>query len=113
MGRYLAAVGGRIYCGGLHHNHLGGALYMRYQVRFVHDDSLPGGVEFAFVRQAGQACLFIKQSAIDADTGRCDALTRAWTLWQSVELEEPARSLESGTHALNIGRLVAMQRLHL
>lgn len=69
---------------------------MRYQVSFVEDGALPRDVEFTFVRVSGQTFLFIKRSAIDARTGRCDALTRAWGIWQaasSVELEEPAYAL--------------------
>ena len=64
---------------------------MRYQVRFVDDDSLPEEVEWAFAIVSGRASLFVKQSAIDTTTGRCEALTRAWEVWQarhSVELEE-------------------------
>ena len=61
---------------------------MRYQVRFVPNDSLPTGVEWAFARTSGETFLFVKRSAIDETTGRCDALTRAWAAWQSVEAEE-------------------------
>lgn len=54
---------------------------MRYQVRFVSDHSLPEGVRWVFARQAGSAYLFIKESAIDPATGRCDALDRARNVW--------------------------------
>lgn len=67
---------------------------MRYQVRFVRDESLPSGVEYVFARVAGETFLFVKQSAIDTRTGHCDALTRAWNTWQaSVEREQPAHAL--------------------
>lgn len=66
---------------------------MGYQVRFVEDAELPSEVEFAFVRLAvGTTYLFVKHSAIDAETGCCDALTRAWALWQAVEVEAVRRS---------------------
>jgi len=60
---------------------------MRYQVRFVQDDSLPTGVEWAFARTSGETFLFVKRSAIDDVTGRCDALTRAWAAWQAIEAD--------------------------
>lgn len=66
---------------------------MRYQVSFVEDSALPSGVEFTFVRlAAGTTHLFVKHSAIDTTTGQCDALTRAWELWQEVEVEAVRRS---------------------
>lgn len=61
---------------------------MLYQVVFVDDGSLPSGVEFAFVRDAAATYLFVKRSAVDPRTGRCDALSRAWEIWQA----EGARS---------------------
>lgn len=63
---------------------------MQYQVRFVEDEELPDDYGWALVHSDGTAYLFIKQSAIDVDTGRCDALTRAWEVWSaaSVELEQ-------------------------
>jgi len=64
---------------------------MRYQVRFVPDHSLPTGVEWAFARTSGETFLFVKRSAIDDATGRCDALTRAWAAWQSVAVEASPR----------------------
>lgn len=68
---------------------------MKYQVRFVEDSGLPQEVEWAFARTTGETYLFVKQSAIDPTSGRCDALTHAWEAWQavSVELEEPAHAL--------------------
>jgi hypothetical protein len=54
---------------------------MRYEVRFVSDHSLPAGVTWAFARQAGEAYLFVKSSAIDPVTGRCEALDRAREVW--------------------------------
>lgn len=54
---------------------------MRYQVRFVSDHSLPEGVEWVFARQAGATYLFIRESAIDPVTGRCEALDRARAVW--------------------------------
>lgn len=64
---------------------------MRYQVRFVDDGALPEGVDWTFARQAEETFLFVKESAIDATTGECDALTRAWECWQSVKDDESAR----------------------
>lgn len=61
---------------------------MRYQVRFVGNDDLPEGVEWVFARQAGHTYLFVKQSAICEETGRCKALSRAWQVWQDVEIAE-------------------------
>lgn len=58
---------------------------MRYQVRFVENSSLPSDVQWAFARTLGQTYLFIKWSAIDVTTGRCDALTHAWEAWQCAE----------------------------
>lgn len=58
---------------------------MRYQVRFVSDIALPEGVEYAFASQRGETYLFVKQSAIDIATGRCDALSRAWETWQGAQ----------------------------
>lgn len=68
---------------------------MRYQVRFVGDDQLPSEVEFVFVCLRGRTHLLVKRSTVDAATGRCAALTRAWSTWEraSVELEELAHSL--------------------
>lgn len=66
---------------------------MRYQVRFVSDHSLPAEITWAFAQQAGETYLFVKQSAIDAATGRCDALSRAWAVWQCAEARSLARSL--------------------
>lgn len=69
---------------------------MRYQVRFVSDHSLPRGVEWAFARQAGDTFLFVRQSAINVGSGRCDALTRAWEAWEAaglVELQQPAHAV--------------------
>lgn len=54
---------------------------MSYEVRFVSDHSLPEGVTWAFARQAGEAYLFVKSSAIDPVTGRCEALDRARAAW--------------------------------
>lgn len=56
---------------------------MHYEVRFVSDHSLPEGVEWAFARQAGETILFVRQSAIDATTGRCGALDAAWSAWEA------------------------------
>lgn len=56
---------------------------MRYQVRFVPDDSLPDGTRWAFVRTSGQTYLFVAQSAIDETDGRCGAISDAWNAWQS------------------------------
>ena len=58
---------------------------MSYTVRFIDSDALPSGLEFVFARQAGDTYLFVKQSAIDTKTGHCDALTRAWEVWESAE----------------------------
>lgn len=67
---------------------------MKYEVRFVGDSDLPDGVEFAFARFAGEAYLFIKQSSIDPETGSCDAVVRAWVLWESRQIwADPAPSL--------------------
>ena len=67
---------------------------MRYQVRFVGDDQLPSEVEYVFVCIDGQTYLFVKGSAVDPATGRCDALTRAWSTWEaSLQLEELAHAL--------------------
>lgn len=68
---------------------------MQYQVRFVDDSALPEGFDWAFARTSRDAVLFVKQSAIDASTGRCDALTRAWEAWQAVEAASVARGLRS------------------
>jgi hypothetical protein len=69
---------------------------MRYRVRFVNDTALPEGVEFAFARLAEQAFLFVKRSAIDPVTGECDAVVRAWTLWESQMIwAEPAPGLRA------------------
>lgn len=66
---------------------------VRYHVRFVSDHSLPAEVTWAFAQQAGETYLFVKQSAIDVDTGRCDALSRAWAVWQDAENRSLGRSL--------------------
>lgn len=66
---------------------------MSYQVRFVQDSGLPEGVEWAFARTSDDTYLFVKQSAIDVSTGRCDALTRAWEAWQCVEVQARLASL--------------------
>lgn len=67
---------------------------MRYQVRFVDDSRLPDGVEFAFARFADEAFLFIKNSAIDPVTGSCDAVVRAWVMWESAAIwADPAPAL--------------------
>lgn len=58
---------------------------MCYQVWFVEDVELPGEVDFAFVRQPGETRLFVKRSAIEAVSGRCDVLSRAWETWQAAE----------------------------
>lgn len=58
---------------------------MQYQVRFVENSALPEANEWAFLRTPVTTYLFVKQSAIDAATGRCDALTRAWEVWQESE----------------------------
>lgn len=68
---------------------------MRYQVRFVADGSLPGGLEWAFARTIGETYLFVTQSAIDVTTGRCDALTHAWSAWQAAEAQSISRGLRS------------------
>ena len=73
---------------------------MQYQVRFVADGSLPVGVEWVFARTLGQTYLFVTESAIDAPSGRCDALCRAWEAWQSVELEDVANTGERRAHAV-------------
>jgi len=73
---------------------------MRYQVRFVADGTLPSGVEWAFARTLGETYLFVTQSAIDTTTGRCEALCRAWTAWQSIELEDLASLTECHPHAV-------------
>lgn len=76
----------------------------RYQVRFVEDDSLPTGVAWTFARQGGQTYLFVKESAIAAMTGECDALTRAWECWQKVEAEgsPPLRARSEVGHLRNL-----------
>jgi hypothetical protein len=66
---------------------------MHHQVWFVSDDALPGGVEWAFVRQAGEAYLFVTRSAIGHKSGRCDVLTRAWECWWAAEAADIARGL--------------------
>ena len=69
---------------------------MRYQVRFVSDHSLPEGVAWAFARQAGETYLFVKQSTINARTGCCDALDRAWTAWERTYSLEPELAGRTG-----------------
>lgn len=67
---------------------------MSYKVRFVADSALPDEVEYAFARFADEAYLFIKQSAIDPVTGDCDAVVRAWVLWESAMIwADPAPRL--------------------
>ena len=66
-----------------------------YQVHFVSGDALPGGVEWAFARQGGVTFLFVRESAIDHEAGRCDALTRAWVCWQAAEGGSVRRGLRS------------------
>lgn len=73
---------------------------MRYQVRFVADASLPEGVEWSFARQAGTTYFFVKQSAIDTTTGRCDALARAWEVWESTEAESTLVTLRTFARAI-------------
>lgn len=69
---------------------------MRYRVQFVDDTALPEGVEFAFARFAAGAVLFVKRSAIDPVTGECDAVVRAWTLWESQMMwADPVPSLHA------------------
>lgn len=62
-----------------------------YQVVFVKDSELPNGVDYAFARMDEHTYLFMKRSAVDADPGRCDALTRSFNTWeraQDVEARE-------------------------
>lgn len=73
---------------------------MQYQVRFVQDDSLPVGVEWAFARTPGETYLFVKQSAIDDAAGRCDALSRAWEAWQQAETYATRHGLRAFAHAV-------------
>lgn len=68
---------------------------MRYQVRFVENAAMPTDVEWAFARQAEDTFLFVKESAIDVTTGRCDALSRAWQVWQDAEAQSIALGLRS------------------
>lgn len=70
---------------------------MRYQVRFVGDDSLPSEVQWVLARTLGQTYLFVKQSAVDPTTGRCDALSDAWEAWQCAEIEAHRQSLSALT----------------
>lgn len=70
---------------------------MQYQVRFVSDSALPGEVDWVFARQPGETYLFVKQSAVDVSTGRCDALTRAWEVWQDME----AQPVQTGLRGLS------------
>lgn len=59
---------------------------MRYQVRFVADESLPTDTTWAFAQQAGQTYLFVRQSAIDWETGQCSALDDACGYWLADQL---------------------------
>lgn len=59
----------------------------QYQVRFVEDSQLP--TEFAFARTGSQVYLFVRESAVCPELGRCDALTRAWEVWQQAEKAPP------------------------
>lgn len=68
---------------------------MDYQVRFVSEDALPAGVDYAFARQAGSTYLFVKASAVGHPSGRCDALTRAWECWQAAEAQSSSRGVSS------------------
>ncbi len=68
---------------------------MHHEVRFVEDAALPSEVEFAFVRLTEVTYLFVKRSAIDATTGECLALTRAWEAWQKAEAFAVRRGLRS------------------
>lgn len=78
---------------------------MRYQVRFVDDGALPSTVEWAFARTAGETYLFVKHSAIDAATGRCEALTRAWEAWQA---QSSSSSCPTVSSALRIRSMSAV-----
>lgn len=64
---------------------------MRYQVRFVSDHALPGDVPWAFAKRTEETYLFVKRSAIDVTTGRCDALSQAWEVWQATEANRSQR----------------------
>lgn len=89
---------------------------MQYHVRFVDEDSLPEGVPWAFVRTPRAVYLFMKQGCIDPTSGRCQALSRAWQVWQesqSVQLEKTPGRLQGGAHPFNVGGLVAVGGLHL
>lgn len=58
---------------------------MGYEVRFVESGSLPRGIDWAFARTTeGEAYLFVSKDAIDPESGRCGALQRAWTVWESL-----------------------------
>lgn len=78
---------------------------VKYQVRFVEDSGLPDGINWAFARTVGDTYLFVKQSAIDPDTGRCDALNDAWKVWLSVS---PTRAV--GQRPLALSASVRDQR---
>lgn len=58
---------------------------MGYEVRFVESGSLPRGIDWAFARAEGETYLFVSRDAIDPESGRCDALCRAWTTWESMQ----------------------------
>lgn len=80
-----------------------------YQVRFVSDDALPEGTEYVFARVAEATYLFIRQSCINAETGRCDGLTRAWNAWQASEAEPPRPSrLRAEVGHIRVGTAVLL-----
>lgn len=62
---------------------------MDYEVRTVSDQALPSDVQWVIVTSAGGAVMFIKEGALSG-RGRCEALTRAWQAYQSVELQKAA-----------------------
>lgn len=79
---------------------------MRYEVRFVGDDALPSGVDYAFARQDGETYLFVKRGAVETQADECDILSRAWNFWESqMPQEGPPRRTVRGH--VNVARGVA------
>ena len=79
---------------------------MDYHVRLVEDAALPEGVAWTFARQGGQTYLFVKRSAVGH--GECDALTRAWECWQSMEAEPARQRVRVRSEVGNVRNLTAV-----
>lgn len=89
-----------------------------YQVKFIKDNELPVGTDWAATRFGGRCVLFVKWSCC-APLGMVprSAVTAIWRMagypQASVELEESTDVTEGLSDAVDVGGLVAVGRLDL